>query len=188
METKNNGVHTVPRFMLENALLFLIQSIAVVMLYIIQFISWLVSGWILYAVAKGRIELNYTTIGLSYGLIAVLFAFLWLAVWKLNSKYGLKWFYSKIAFAEIPLLVALFFIKKTPDPSAMIPYQPEPLFSALVTAVILFPTYSILAEKYVLSGNKHIKRNFILIGVSMLLAGLAIFISSWNVMHLIYHF
>lgn len=187
LKSKKISIYKTLKFIFENILYFLVQAFALVSLDIVQFISWLIIGWTLYAIARGSIFIVDISMALSYGLIAVAYAFVWLWVLKTDNKYGLKWFYPKIVFAEIPLFIALYFVRKTPDPTLMMGYQPEPL-CAIITAVILLPVYLILIRKYILNNGENFKKRFILICLSMLIAGLAIFISSFYIVHLIYHY
>lgn len=180
------------RLIVENFLCLSAQSVILFVLYFLLLLIWLICGWILYAVVGHIFDVYYVSILLSYCLVAAVYAHLWFLMWKLNVENGDRWFRSKLIISEIPLLVGLYFVPKMPDLEAMVPYHPEPIFSAVVTAIILFPVYSILIRKYLLhreSADKaQRKRKIILICSLMYALGIAIFVASWNIMHLIYHF
>lgn len=187
------------KMVVGNFLCFSAQSVILFVLYFLESF-WFFSGWILYPInwiVDHVFDPSYYTTfllddGLSYCLVAAFYAWLWFLIWKLNVENGDRWFRSKIIVSEIPLLVGLYFVPKMPDLEAMVPYHPEPIFSAVVTAIILFPVYSVLIRKYLLhrqSADKaRRKRKIILICSLMYALGIAIFVISWNIMHLIYHF
>lgn len=188
------------RLVLENFLCLSAQSVILFVLYFLQSFIWFFSGWILYPIdwiVDHVFDPSYyitflLSYGLSYGLVAAVYARLWFLIWKLNVENGDRGFRSKLIVSEIPLLVGLYFVPKMPDLEAMVPYHPEPIFSAVVTAIILFPVYSVLIRKYLLhreSADKaQRKRKTISICLLMYSLGIAIYVVSWNIMHLIYHF
>lgn len=123
--------------------------------------------------------ISYLSIIAAYGVI-------WFVFWSRLFKDGIKWFYYRVIFSIIPLIIILFMFDPRPNPMAMITMPSEPIFSSIVTGIILFPIYSIAIYKFILQSGKHRKKNIIWIVTLMMLIGSVIFISSWNLMNIIY--
>lgn len=125
----------------------------------------------------GSIITAFITSGL-YGLA-------WYLFWS-NSFHGkIKWFYSRVALAIIPLVILLILFDPVPDPMAMIPVKTEPIFSCIMTGIILLPIYSVSLYKFVLPYPTRKVKKYILF-LAMIVLGSAIYALSWNTMHLIY--
>jgi len=117
------------------------------------------------------------------------YAFVWFFFWFVQFNDGIKWFYWKVTFSTLPLVTSLIMFNPKPNPMAMIPLTIEELqfmFSCMVTSIILFPLYSVSIYKFVLRSSAHKVRNTAVLCSVLFLLGSVLFVSSWNMMPLLY--
>jgi hypothetical protein len=118
-------------------------------------------------------------------IIAGFYGLAWYRFWS-NSFHGkIKWFYSRVTLAIIPLVIFLILFDPVPDPMAMISVKTEPIFSCLMTGIILLPIYSLSLYKFVLPYPIRKVKKYILL-LAMIVLGSGIYALSWNTMHLMY--
>lgn len=188
METIKEKLSNSLNFIISNVSCSLFQILVMINLSVAQFIIWLFSGYLILSVYDhGEISI-YIPYAISYISIALIYGIAWFGFWSILYKGHIKWFYSRLLFSIIPLLGILMTFDPTIDPMEMIPTPREPIFSSIVTAIILLPIYSILTYKFVLQSNVNKTRNTIFICVITSLIGLLIFCGSWNMMSIIYSF
>lgn len=147
---------------------------------------WFFAGRIIYEITGDREAAYNWAIIISYSFVAVVYGLAWIEYWRSVNKRGIKWFYSRIIVSLIPFIIVLVRFNPKPDPMAMINFPPEPMFSSLVTAIILTPIYSLLIDRFILKAKEHKARNTILIYLITLIIGGIIFAISWNVMWIFY--
>lgn len=159
-----------------------------VILAALEVYIWLASGATIWAVSgNGEIASNISII-IGYVAIAVIYGVVWLGFWSVLYKNGIRWFYFRIAFSILPLIAALLMFDPRPDPMAMIPMSKQPVFSCLVTGIILLPIYSMLIYRFILKVSVNRVRNTILVCFVTIVIGSLIFSAGWNIMHVIYKY
>lgn len=178
-------------FIITNILCSMFQIFVVGILAIaqlpIEILSYQVIGGILgdWKIASDISPfVSYISIALSYGII-------WLGFWHVLSKVSeghIKYFYWKLAFSIIPLLVILNFFDPRPNHMAMIAIPKEPIFSSLFTSIILLPIYSILIYKFILNREVNKIKFMIFVSLVTFFVGALIFYGSLNYMDVIYSF
>lgn len=186
MEIKKENVHNAFSFLVTNISCSLFQIIILIFMSVLQFCTWYFSGNLIWAFSGNSQFASDVSPIISYIIIAIIYGAIWLIFWSLLFNDGIKWFYYKIAFSIIPLVLALFMFNPIPNPMAMIPMPTEPVFSCLVTGIILLPIYSTLIYKFILQTYKHKLRNTIVLCCVMLSLGSLIFVWSWSMIHIIY--
>jgi hypothetical protein len=174
------------KFIATNISCSILQVFILACLCILQFIILFIFGGIIYFISGDNGFSSAITLVISYSVIIIIYGIAWFVFWSSLFKDGIKWFYWRVVFSIIPLVVFLLTFDPTPNPMAMITFEQEPIFSCLVTGVILFPIYSVSIYKFILQSSINKKRNTIFLFLGMLLLGSLIFYSSWNIMHLIY--
>lgn len=186
MEIIKEKLHNVFNFIITNILCSILQVAILVCLGIIQMLTWFICTQINYF--SFRVFGFYYNIPLliSYSVIIIIYGIVWFIFWSCLYKEGIKWFYYRVIFSIIPLIVVLLKFNPAQDPMAMISFKQEPIFSSLVTGVILLPIYSVLIYKFILQSKINKKRNSFFVCLGMLVLGSLIFVSSWNTMNIIY--
>jgi hypothetical protein len=179
---------TVISFLVANISCSLFQIFVLMFLgYVQLFILFIFGGIISILLGNGEFALNIPDVTI-YIIIAVIYGVFWLCFWRMLFKDGIKWFYYRIFFSIIPLIVALMMFNPTLDPMAMLPMPKEPIFSCLVTGIILLPIYSVLIYKFILQSSINKVRNSILVCLVTILIGSLIFYESWNMVSVIYSY
>jgi hypothetical protein len=151
--------------------------------YILEGLIWAVTG---------NAKLGLTLGPIFSTIISIFFyAIGWYGFWNMLYHDGRKqWFYTRVAFGLIPLIALLcIFRPSPPDPMSMqlVNISNQFIFSTEVTAIILFPLYSIGLYRYVLPiGIKNSLKNFIFVCLIMLIIGSVIYPIAWNTMQIIY--
>lgn len=172
---KSEKVHMLLEFIIVNVFCIIFQSVILIGMGIVQFITWFISG-------GNNI--------ISYAVIIIIYAVVWFVFWRILFEYAVRcfrWFYIIVIFSVIPIILALWLfnpIQTNPLPMITMPLEPE--FSSLVAGIILFPLYSISIYKFILQSNKHKNRNAVFLCAAMLLLGSGIFVISWRNMYLFY--
>ena len=186
MEIRKEKILNAFNFLVSNISCSLFQILVLISLGILQFFIWFICGRIIWAFSGGSQLASEVSLIISYITISCIYGMAWFVFWRVLFKDGIKWFYYRVAFSIIPLIAALLMFNPVPDPLAMITMPKEPIFSCLVTGIILLPIYSGSIYKLILQSNKNKVRNTIVLFIAMLLLGSLIFVSSWNMMHIIY--
>lgn len=179
---------TVINFLVANISCSIFQIFVLMFLgYLQLFILYIFGGIISSLLGNSEFALNIPDVSI-YIIIAVIYGVFWLCFWRMLFKDGIKWFYYRIFFSIIPLIVVLMMFNPTPDPMAMLPMPKEPIFSCLVTGIILLPIYSVLIYKFILQSSINKVRNSILVCIVTIIIGSLIFYGSWNMMDVIYSY
>ncbi|GIM45126.1 hypothetical protein DNHGIG_06750 [Collibacillus ludicampi] len=190
METKKEKALNFIQFLTINIACSFVQIIVLFILGVLLFFIGFFSGQFIWQVSgNAQLGLMIAPI-LSCAIIFSVYAFVWFVYWLvLFKEEGIKWFYWRVAFATLPLVIMLIMFNPQPDPMAMIPIPTEFDFSCLITGIILFPIYSVSIYKYVLleQSSSHKVRNTIVLCVVMLMLGSVSFLSSWKMMDFIYY-
>jgi hypothetical protein len=185
---KEKGLNSI-QFLAINMMCSFVQIIVLFILGVLLFYIWFFLGQFIRIISgSGTLAFIIASI-ISCATGVSVYAFVWFLYWLMSFKEeGIKWFYWRVAFATLPLVIMLIMFNPKPDPMAMIPIPTEFDFSCLVTGIILFPIYSVSIYKYVLlkqSSSRKVRTTLVLCAV-MLLLGSVIFLSSWGMMDLIY--
>lgn len=173
-------------FLIANISCSLFQLFALVTLAFTRFFIWFFSGQFLWSVFGDSEIVLVLPDAISYISVAMIYGGVWLGFWKILHDGRIRWFYWRLIFALIPLFAALLMFDPEPNPMAMIPVPAEPIFSSLITAIILLPIYSILIYRFILQSTINKVRNSIFICLVTIFIGSLIFYGSWNMMHVIY--
>lgn len=101
-----------------------------------------------------------------------------------------KWRYGHVLFAWIPLVFLLVTYRpSTPGPMSMqLVNMPNAfVFSTIVTAVILFPLYSLWIYRYLLTPTQTARsRAAVTQLLSLVIVGALVYPSAWHTMHFVY--
>jgi hypothetical protein len=189
LATKEKGI-TCLNFLATNIACSLFQLIIHLVLVMIQFMLWFMSGQFIWHLSgDAQLGLNIAPF-ISWGTVFSGYAVVWFVFWWVLSAEQIKWFYWKVGFSTLPLLIALIMFNPKPDPMAMIPLSISEMkfqFSSVVTGIVLFPLYSIGLYKYVFRKHpKSIWRHTVYVCLFMIGIGSLLFLISWNIMPHIY--
>jgi hypothetical protein len=163
METSREKLLTTVGFLGANISSSLFQLIILAFLAGSNFFIMYFSAIFIMPFTKNGYVTQNTSEIITYAITAVIYGIVWLVFWRSLFNNGIKWFYWRVLFAEIPLILILLVFDPTPNPMAMLPRPSEPIFSSLVTAIILLPIYSILIYKFILQKDDNNVRNTILV-------------------------
>jgi hypothetical protein len=178
------------RFLAANIACSVFQFIVLLILGAMFSVMRLISGSFFWDISEHHQSGLSIVLLVSYAIFfGSCYAFVWFVYWFVQFNDGIKWFYWKVAFSTLPLVTLLIIFNPKPNPMAMIPmsiaeYQFE--FSCIVTGIILFPLYSVSIYKFVLQSSAHKVRNTTVLCSVLLLLGSVLFVSSWNMMPIIY--
>lgn len=167
------------------------QVMVLLILIAFQAVLWFGSGQIMwYVFGNAQQGLDIAPI-ISWAIVYIVYALVWFIFWVILFSGEVRWFYWRVTFSTLPLVVALIMFNPTPNPMAMIPLsiaETKFQFSTIVTGIVLFPIYSIGIYKFILlKPSKKVRiKNTIYVCVTMILIGSLVFTTSWNLMQKIY--
>lgn len=175
------------RFILVTLSANLFQIATLICVMFIQLMLWLNTG-ILFSQHTGTRDLiNIITTVIAYGLGVIFYGIVWYYYWYFLYKETIRWFYYRVIFSILPLILYLRIFQPVPtNQLVMITHDMKPLFSCVVTGILVLPVYSILLYKYVIPKVKR-KKSFVYVVIFTLVIGSLVFMTSYMMMDTLYN-
>ncbi|MBL0386796.1 hypothetical protein JJB07_09035 [Tumebacillus sp. ITR2] len=135
-----------------------LHVLLLILIWFGYFFGSLIGGMILFSATGDALFANRTAPLVVAGLVYLGYVFVWYMIWLLQFENGkISFFYSKLGFALVPLVVALALYQPV-DPAqatmAILDVPDELIRSSLLTALVLLPLYSIGLVRFVLPKTK----------------------------------